>query len=662
MISTDPQADAQKCEVKPILPPLVSVLTTVFNREPYLASCIESVLAQTLDDLELIIVDDCSTDGSYAVAERYLSDPRVRLYRNETNLGDYPNRNCAASLARGKYLKYVDGDDLIYPHCLEVMVEGMEAFPTAGYGISREIKGIMAPTLLTPHEAYRGHFYKNGLFAAGPLDAIIRRSAFETLGGFSAARYTSDTDFFLRIGARWSGVILALGLVWWRHHDGQESVGETLSKDRIREVTMRRYRITREALNAKTCPLTAAETRDRKRRLSHKLLRLAIRQIFRTDLNKSICDILAATRPETQRHETNNSSQRLTSVTSGYPGNSPEVPYQKITATIIDNNRAKGIIKRSLHPFFSVLIPVRNQSATIRTTIESIQLQNFTDWELIIVDDASNDDTFLVAKSYIDDPRIQVHRNSSVLGKWENHNQCAEYATGDYLKYCHGDDILFSRCLQLTAELLQLNPDSVQALSVGSISTHPGTPLTTRDLWEHEFLNASICMEGPSAMVYRRSTFHAVSGFNQTLSPPDRELALRLSKLGVSLILPARLYWSPRHLGKRPRMAEAYPMGELEGSDWIQKQLASSDCPITLGYRSAILSYLRAATWRRRLNNCTKLDFWACKSRLISLLWDIPHPLFAARPYLPLPERRKAYSDLKTPAWIKARYESGNRL
>ncbi|HEV2714429.1 MAG TPA: glycosyltransferase family A protein, partial [Terriglobales bacterium] len=95
--------------------PLVSVLMTAYNREKYIAEAIESVLASNFKDFELIIVDDCSKDRTAEIARRYTSDSRVQVHVNEKNLGDYPNRNRAASLARGKYLKYLDSDDVIYP-------------------------------------------------------------------------------------------------------------------------------------------------------------------------------------------------------------------------------------------------------------------------------------------------------------------------------------------------------------------------------------------------------------------------------------------------------------------------------------------------------------------------------------------------------------------
>src|SRR5215469_1088660 len=137
--------------------PTVSVLMTSYNRSSYIGFAIESVLASTLGDFELVVVDDCSTDGTQDIVRGYAErDRRVRFYQNKSNLGDYPNRNRAASLARGKWLKYVDSDDYIYPHGLDVLVSTMERFPEAGYGLCSfpALRDQPYPLCFSPREAY----------------------------------------------------------------------------------------------------------------------------------------------------------------------------------------------------------------------------------------------------------------------------------------------------------------------------------------------------------------------------------------------------------------------------------------------------------------------------------------------------------------------------
>ena len=97
--------------------PLISVLLTAYNRQEYIAASIESVLGQSCGDFELIVTDDRSSDETLSIAREYeRRDSRVRVHANERNLGDYGNRNFAASLATGEFLKFHDSDDVMYPH------------------------------------------------------------------------------------------------------------------------------------------------------------------------------------------------------------------------------------------------------------------------------------------------------------------------------------------------------------------------------------------------------------------------------------------------------------------------------------------------------------------------------------------------------------------
>lgn len=99
-----------------------------FNRERYLRSAMESVLCQTFEDFELLIIDDGSTDQTVAIVESF-EDPRIRLMRNETNLGIPRTRNLGIDNARGELLAWMDSDDVAYPQRLERQVAFLDAHP-----------------------------------------------------------------------------------------------------------------------------------------------------------------------------------------------------------------------------------------------------------------------------------------------------------------------------------------------------------------------------------------------------------------------------------------------------------------------------------------------------------------------------------------------------
>jgi glycosyltransferase involved in cell wall biosynthesis len=205
--------------------PLVSVLMTAYNREKYIASAIESVLASGYANFELIVTDDRSTDATLAIAKQYAGkDERVRVFLNEQNLGDYPNRNQAASHARGAYLKYVDADDYIYPWGLEILVGCMEKFPEAGFGLCSLLQDDVRPFpfQLSPREAYAYHYQGPGLFHKAPLSAIIRTTVFQNSGGFAATRMVGDFEMWHRLGQRYPVVLMPHGIVWYRKHGEQE--------------------------------------------------------------------------------------------------------------------------------------------------------------------------------------------------------------------------------------------------------------------------------------------------------------------------------------------------------------------------------------------------------------------------------------------------------
>ena len=238
--------------------PTVSVLVTVYNRQQYLEESIASILASSYKDFEVIIVDDCSSDSSREIATRLAdSDPRIRVVRNEKNLGDYPNRMRAAELARGKYLKYVDSDDIIYPHGLGVMVEAMDANPDAALALShsRPEDDEPYPWKLLPAEAWRKQFLGDGCMGCGPSGAIIRRDRFFEEGGFGTWGVLSDTETWFRMSARWPIVLLPPGLVWWRRHDNQEFTRGDASWRYLENG----YAVTMKALEAPNNPLSPDE-------------------------------------------------------------------------------------------------------------------------------------------------------------------------------------------------------------------------------------------------------------------------------------------------------------------------------------------------------------------------------------------------------------------
>ena len=262
--------------------PLVSVLMTAYNREKYITEAIESVLASTYTNFELIIVDDGSIDRTVSIARSFeVIDNRVKVFTNEKNLGDYVNRNRAATLATGKYLKYVDSDDLIYPYGLETMVKAMEKFPEAALGItSRNTIPLKPfPILLSPKEAYYNQYFEYGILDYGPTGVIIRSDIFKESGMFSGKRFIGDKECWLKIAAINPIIELPPALTFWRQHESQEMRFEQKTVNEGDFLIT--YNLTVEILSNVDCPLNESEKKrvlqKQKRMYSRELIKYLIR-------------------------------------------------------------------------------------------------------------------------------------------------------------------------------------------------------------------------------------------------------------------------------------------------------------------------------------------------------------------------------------------------
>lgn len=107
--------------------PKISVITPAYNASEFLSETIESVLKQTFKDWEMIIIDDCSNDNTFEIANNYSKqDSRIKVIKNETNSGVAATRNHGLDVATGEYIAFVDSDDLWLPEKLEKQLSFME--------------------------------------------------------------------------------------------------------------------------------------------------------------------------------------------------------------------------------------------------------------------------------------------------------------------------------------------------------------------------------------------------------------------------------------------------------------------------------------------------------------------------------------------------------
>jgi glycosyltransferase involved in cell wall biosynthesis len=260
--------------------PLASVAMVTYNSERYVAQAVESVLSSSYANLELLICDDCSSDRTWDIIQSY-DDPRIRSVRNSIGLGEYANRNQAASLARGEYLIYIDGDDILYPHGLEFMVRMLHAFPNAGMAMARPwSEKFVYPFELSPRELYLCQFLGEDVLAVNFAHLLFRTSALHAVGGLSTRYKTGDTYIQYQVGLKYSSVLISDGLAWWRRAPGQAS--QAVLHNHLNWLESLEFK--RALLADPACPLTARERQVALSNLYGSFLRLVFAQVRRSRL------------------------------------------------------------------------------------------------------------------------------------------------------------------------------------------------------------------------------------------------------------------------------------------------------------------------------------------------------------------------------------------
>lgn len=224
---------------------LISIVLPVYNGEKYLCESIESVIAQTYKNWELIIVDDCSTDTTMEIAKRYATrDSRIVYYRNEKNLKLPRNLNKGFSLTKGNYLTWTSDDNRFYPTALERMYNVIKNDDTIGlvyasYQIIDEAG--------KKHEVIRADLKgSKHIVGSNVVGAcfMYTRKVYETIGEYDPELFlVEDFDYWQRVFSKFRALPVDEVLYEYRWHSGsltttkkQEEFNKALEKMLIKNI------------------------------------------------------------------------------------------------------------------------------------------------------------------------------------------------------------------------------------------------------------------------------------------------------------------------------------------------------------------------------------------------------------------------------------------
>lgn len=253
--------------------PLISIITVSYNAELFIRQTIESILRQTCPEFEYIIVDDCSTDKTWQIINEY-EDSRIKKIRNDENISEYANRNKALALATGEYVIFIDGEDIMFPHGVEVFSYYIKLFPGCALIVMRDWDPrILYPFLADPVTMYRFEFLDRGLTGGNFTKVLFKRTEIINAGGLRNDIRTGDTYIQLKIAAKSDTLVISNGFTWWRRR--KHNASQTLFKNDRHVAETVNYRI--GLLEASHCPLSAKEIETAKNNIYGTYMRQLVR-------------------------------------------------------------------------------------------------------------------------------------------------------------------------------------------------------------------------------------------------------------------------------------------------------------------------------------------------------------------------------------------------
>jgi glycosyltransferase involved in cell wall biosynthesis len=565
---------------------MISVLMPVHNARPWLAQAIDSILAQTFRDFELLIIDDGSMDGSGEVLERLAQrDERIHL-RSRPRTGYIAALNEMLEQARGEFIARMDADDIAHPGRFRQQLEFLLSNPgVVCLGTAFEIideRGTRLTRLAPPEDdpeiqrlLLRGHT------ALCHPSVMMRTSALRHIGGYDP-QLTSidDLDLFLRLGEIGLLANLQRSLLRYRIHSSSVSaVAGQQQRELARDVCRRAWQ--RRAIpEDQRCFEAGDEWRPGQQRASR--FRFALRYgwwAFKSGERKAALRYgarAAALMPWRR------DGWVLVASAALKPLPWPELTQRPvhIAAGTLARPGSAPIVPARPRPRIAILMPVYNAQQFLKDSIENMLEQSFTEFEFIIIDDGSTDDSPLLLRHYAaQDRRIRIFGRERG-GYVSALNYGLQFARARYIARMDADDLCEPTRLELQFDRLERDLDLVALGSCawaidpqGRRLGHFDVPLSHQEI-EAAHLRGESSIHHPSVMI-RRAALNAVGRYRPGFAPAeDFDLWLRLGEVGQLGNLPERL------LSKRLTTS-----GVVGSTLWLQE---------------SVVTWALQDTWKRR--------------------------------------------------------------
>jgi len=455
--------------------PKISVIIPVFNGEKYIRSCIESVLRQNLKDLEILIIDDGSTDQTYSILKHY-DDKRIRVF-NQENLGSGPSRNKGIDNAKGKYIAFIDSDDIYpNPNSLKLLYDAAEKNNAVICGgsqnkiINDKINNQIDENLIFKYNKIVN--FKDYQYDYGYQRFIYRTDFIKDLNiYFPNYRRYQDPIFFVKsmvladefyaisdvvylYRSKYKKINWSKKLIYDFVCGLRDEINISLNNNLYKLYDIIEKRIddhidtiirhkTYEIINVILEIVNIIIAHNKSIPKFFKKI-CTIEDIFNDIItNNKLCKKLIFTTAK--------------AYSLGY-----NIEYNDdiefFTKRLIQNKTYIEISSNSkTNCFLSVIIPAYNVQNTICKSIESVLKQNFFDYEIIIIEDVSTDSTYDICKKFIHYKNINIIKMAKNSGLGAVRNVGIRKSHGDYILFLDSDDWIDADSLYKIREIISSN-------------------------------------------------------------------------------------------------------------------------------------------------------------------------------------------------------------
>ncbi|MEG5140566.1 MULTISPECIES: glycosyltransferase [unclassified Microcoleus] len=513
--------------------PQVSVIIPAYNGDRYIVQAVESGLSQTFTDWEIIVVDDGSTDETHQVLQPYFD--RIR-YIYQENQGVAAARNRGIQEAKGEFIAFLDQDDFFLPDKLAAQIALFRQQPSLGIvnsGWRLVNKQGERISDIKPWEYFPKLDLETWIVEMPVLPSamMFSRQWLEIASGFNSEfDSVDDSDLVLRLA------LLGCAAAWlpqvtvsYRQHDQNVSIKKALKQANL-FITLKQQFFAR--------PDLPQHIRDLENPAFYEALTWMAWQLYYSGYPVEAVEFYQKSfsySPYSPAETVINWIKRLDSISKAYGltldsqslRNLPQ--WQQLMTSILPKKTTR----------VSVIIPTYNSERYIVRAVESVLDQTYKNWEIIVIDDGSTDNTRQVLDPYGDLIQYVYQENQ---GAAIARNRACELAKGEFLAFLDADDFFLPEKLAKQIACFEANPSLGMVQNGWLMVDETGKDIYPAMPWEDSpnlNLETFVLYKSvrPSAIMLRREWWERLGGFDPRFPPTeDLDFALRLTLKGCKCV------------------------------------------------------------------------------------------------------------------------------